>query len=304
MFGACLCRNFAGIWYNKGSMRYLSGLFLFFLALSGCTNTQIFLANLPSNLGSYTSHNNIKYGSEEWQYLNLFQPDVEDGEKVPIVVFIYGGKWKSGEKERYKFAGEAFTARGYVAVVPDYVKYPQGKFPQFVKDVALAVKWVHENAAEYSGDRNNIFLVGHSAGAHIAGLLAADGRYLEEVGGNTGWIKGVVGMAGPYAFNPADYKLTKTFGGDDNLPDSQVINFITGKEPPFLLLHGLKDNVVNPSQSDTLADRIKERGGVAEVIYYDNVDHRGPIRALTRYYRRDFSVLPDIVTFIQKYRSP
>ncbi|MDI7066444.1 alpha/beta hydrolase, partial [Klebsiella pneumoniae] len=96
----------------------------------------------------------------------------------PVVVFFYGGSWQNGARSDYLFVGQALTSRGFVAVLPDYRTYPDTRFPGFMEDAAAAVRWARDHAAEYGGDPSRIFLMGHSAGAHIVALLATDGHYL------------------------------------------------------------------------------------------------------------------------------
>ena len=101
---------------------------------------------------------------------------------APIVVFFYGGGWRSGRKKIYRYAARALARRGYVAVLPDYRVYPEAKYPDFLEDGARAVRWVKDNASRFGGDPGKIFLMGHSAGAHIAAMLSVDGRWLQKVG--------------------------------------------------------------------------------------------------------------------------
>ncbi len=87
-----------------------------------------------------------------------------------------------GSKDKYIFVGEALASKGFIVVIPNYRLYPQVKFPEFVEDGALALKWVHKNIHQFGGDSNDLYVMGHSAGAHIAALLTLDEHYLESVG--------------------------------------------------------------------------------------------------------------------------
>jgi acetyl esterase/lipase len=93
--------------------------------------------------------------------------------------------WAWGSKEQYRFVGAALANSGYVAILPNYRLFPQARFPQFIDDGALAVRWAREHARELGGDPGAIFLMGHSAGGHLAATLALDEQYLEKVGGNS-----------------------------------------------------------------------------------------------------------------------
>ena len=271
---------------------------IFSIFLSGCNSFKLFAVNLPSNInGDFNLKEDIKYGKKSWQKLDVYTPSA-GASKAPVVIFIHGGKWKVGSKDDYLFVGDALAAKGYVAVLPSYIKWPKGEFPDFMYDAAKAVKWVENNIEKYGGDKNNIYLMGHSAGAHIASLVVADERYFKKEGVSRKNIRGIIGLAGPYAFNPGKFYLTKVFGGKENFPDSQVINFIKGKEPPFLLLHGVKDDLVNPIQSTVLANRIREKGGEVRVIKFKKLDHKTLIASLSRLFKSDRTVLNKISEFI------
>ena len=123
----------------------------------------------------------------------------------------------SGSKRTYRYVAKALARRGYVAVLPDYRIYPQARYPDFLDDGALAVRWVKDNAKRFGGDPQKIFLMGHSAGAHIAAMLAIDATWLQKVGLVPGRdIAGLIGVSGPYDFLPLkDETLKIIFGGAD-----------------------------------------------------------------------------------------
>ena len=100
---------------------------------------------------------------------------------APVIVFFYGGGWRSGSKRTYRYVAKALARRGYVAVLPDYRIYPQARYPDFLDDGAQAVRWVKDNVQRFGGDPQKIFLMGHSAGAHIAAMLAIDATWLQKV---------------------------------------------------------------------------------------------------------------------------
>ncbi len=98
---------------------------------------------------------------------------------------------------------KALARRGYVAVLPDYRIYPQARYPDFLDDGARAVRWAKDNATRFGGDPQKLFLMGHSAGAHIAAMLALDATWLQKVGLVPGRdIAGLIGISGPYDFLP------------------------------------------------------------------------------------------------------
>jgi acetyl esterase/lipase len=214
-------------------------------------------------------------------------------------VFFHGGGWTTGDKSQYRFVAEALLSRGYVVVVPSYRLYPTARFPGFVADAAKAVAWSHRHASEYGADASQLFVMGHSAGAHIAAMVSFDERYLAAEGGEAAWVRGFIGLAGPYDFLPlTDEYLKDVFGPVDKYPDSQPINFVDGREPPALLLHGLSDGTVWPRNSQRLAAKIRAQGGKVTEHYYEGMGHGGVLGALSIYLRSRRPVLDDIAAFV------
>src|SRR5690606_27264695 len=133
---------------------------------------------------------------------------------APVAVFVYGGGWSSGSRKEYQWAGKMLAAQGFVTVVCDYPLVPEVRFPRFIEDVALAVRWAGDKAAGHGGDASRIVLVGQSAGAYNAAMVALDPRYLKAVGVDRNRIKAFAGLAGPYYFPTLDGPiLSKTFAG-------------------------------------------------------------------------------------------
>jgi acetyl esterase/lipase len=214
------------------------------------------------------------YGPEPWEKLDIYIPPAPAAAPRPVIVFFYGGRWTVGSRSVYPFLGDSFAKRGYIAVIPDYRKYPQVRFPAFVEDGAKALAWVHSHIAAYGGNPGRIFVTGHSAGAHIGAMLAADPSYLAREGKDrSAVIRGFAGLAGPYAFTPNEPDLQDMFGPPERYPSMQATTFIDGTQPPMLLLHGEADDVIRRFNLDRLEARIREKGGVVKSIVYPGVDH-------------------------------
>ena len=142
-------------------------------------------------------------------------------------------------------------------MVADYRLYPQVKYPAFAQDAARALAWVHAHAGEHGGDAARIFVSGHSAGAFNAVMLASEPKFIEAVGGKLDWMRGVIGMAGPYDALPfTESQYIEMFHGANNA-DSMPINHIDGKRPPMLLGTGTDDTTVRPGNSDRMAAKLK-----------------------------------------------
>jgi acetyl esterase/lipase len=212
-----------------------------------------------------------------------------------MIVFLYGGSWQEGTREGYGFVARALATRGFVVAVPDYRLVPEVRFPAFVEDGAAAVRWVRANAARLGGDPDRIVLVGHSAGAYNASMLALDPRWL---GQDRAAVRGFVGLAGPYDFLPLDGPITQAaFGGTPDLPQTQPINFASAGDPPALLLHGTADTTVYPRNSTRLAERLRAAGVAAQVKQYPEVGHVGILTAIARPFRGRAPVVEDVTAF-------
>ena len=241
-------------------------------ALAGCSGVQ-FINAVTSDSG-YTQTSGVAFGDHGLK-LDVYAPD--QVVNAPVVVFFYGGSWQAGESRNrasYKFAGQALAAAGYVAVIPDYRLYPQVKYPDFLADCAQAVKWAHDNAAAYGGSAAKLVVMGHSAGAYNAAMLALDPDYLKAAGGDRTWLRGMVGLAGPYDFLPlTDPVLQVIYGPREQWLQTQPINHVDGRGPPLLLMAGDNDDEVHVKNTNNLYNRIQASGGKAERVTYPSMSH-------------------------------
>src|SRR5690606_35000588 len=188
-----------------------------FAALPARAQVTIFSPfNLPGAVdGGVHKEADVAYADGERKKLDIYTPERPEG-PAPVVMFIYGGGWAAGDRFEYEFVGRAFAANGYVAVIPDYRKYPEVVYPTFLSDNARAMKWIEDNIALYGGDTSRFFLAGHSAGAYNAVMLGLDSAYLHEYG-VTMTIRAIAGISGPYNFYPFEYnEVRRTFGNAPN----------------------------------------------------------------------------------------
>ncbi len=271
------------------------------LALSACSVSRLVQAVTPT--GHYRRTDGIAYGEGERRRLDLFVPNpiAERGEgaHAPVVVFFYGGSWQRGQRTNYGFVGEALASRGFVVAVADYRVYPDVTFPGFVEDAASAVAWMRRNARRYGGDPSRLVVAGHSAGAHIAMLVALDRDYLAAAGAPDA-IAAAVGLSGPYDFLPlTSERLKGVFGAHDALSRTQPTRFVRADAPPLLLLHGSDDTTVAPRNAQRLADHVLAAGGRVEVKLYPGVGHIGLLARLAAPLRGGETVLDDITTFVR-----
>lgn len=252
-------------------------------AQRGLSWTPAGLVNLLTGFGGFDVVRSIAYGAAPRRSLDVYAPRraARTG-AAPVVVFFYGGSWQEGAKEIYRFVAAPLARRGHVVVVPDYRVYPDVRYPDFLHDAAAAVAWTRQHAQQFGGDPDRVVLMGHSAGAYMAAMLAIDPQWLDAVGLTPSRdIAGLVGIAGPYDFLPLRDPVLKVIFGGANRPVTQPITHVRGGEPPALLMTGAADRTVDPGNATRLADRLRAAGGTARVAVYPRIGHLGVIGAFT-----------------------
>lgn len=231
----------------------------------GCSPAALLNATVPRT--GYTLEADLAYGRLPRQRLDYYAPAAPraDGKTV---LFFYGGAWRQGNKADYLFLGQALASRGIGVVVADYRLFPDVRYPAFIQDGALAVGWA---ARRFGSER--LFLMGHSAGAYIASMLAANTTYLRAVAVDRLKLGGLIGIAGPYDFQPRNYRwLRDIFDKADNAA-IQPITHATAPLPSALLLHGADDHLVAPRNSERLAAAWQAARAPVELKLYERVDH-------------------------------
>ncbi len=246
------------------------------LFAAGCQSVGFGIANA----GVDPPAASVVYDRQRNLSLDLYRPAAPANGSAPVVVFFYGGSWRNGERGQYRFVGERLAESGVLAIVADYRTFPRAVFPGFVEDAAAAVAWARAHAAEYGGDPQRLYVAGHSAGAQIAALVGLDARYLAPHGMKPRDLAGVIGLSGPYDFEIAGYE--DVFGPESQWPEAQPIRFVDGDEPPFLLVHGTGDRVVEAKDSQELADKLRSVGGRAELLWLPDAGHIAPLAAMYR----------------------
>ena len=266
--------------------------------LSACS--PIAAINLLVPREGYDVRAGLAYGPDPRHKLDVYVTQGLNG-PAPVLLFFYGGAWSSGDRSQYLAFGQSFASKGIVTVVADYRLYPQVKYPAFAQDAALALAWVHAHVREHGGDPARIFVSGHSAGAYNAVMLASEPKFIEAAGGRLDWIRGVIGIAGPYDFLPlTDPDYIDMFHGANN-QDAMPVNHVDGKRPPMLLATGSDDGTVLPRNSDRMAAKLKAHGNSAEVIKYPGVGHVGIILSLAPGFRGKTTLREDMLRFIRSH---
>ena len=266
--------------------------------LAACSPLTLLNGAVPEDGSNVTA--GLAYGTLPRQHLDVYRPT--DATHAPVVVFFYGGGWRSGERADYRFVGDALAARGIVAVVADYRLYPEAGFPAFLRDAALAVAWTQRHIGDYGGDPARVFVAGHSAGGYIAAMLALDKRWLAAAGSSPASLAGWIGLAGPYAFLPIEARgVRPVFGYPDTPADSQPIHHVSRHAPPGLLLTGAADTTVDPRRNSVgLADALHEAGACAQLVQYPDLGHKLLVGALSRPLRWRAPVLDDVSAFVSR----
>ena len=266
--------------------------------LSACSAVDLLNATVPSD--TYRRTQGLAYGPDPRQLLDVYQPGA-DIRNAPLVVFFYGGNWTSGERGDYRFVGEALASRGIVTVVADYRLSPAFRYPAFVQDSAGAVRWAFDHAADYGADPARIFVMGHSAGAYNAAMVALDSRWLAAEGLAPSRLAGWIGLAGPYDFLPIiDPKARVAFSWPDTPDSSQPLAHASSTSPPALLLAAADDSVVNPRRSTVaMAERLRASGVRVESALFDGVGHVTLLAAMASVLSGRAPVLERVTRFVQ-----
>ncbi|MEO9166855.1 MAG: alpha/beta hydrolase [Aestuariivirga sp.] len=262
---------------------------------------EIFNALVPKDKGSKLLAKDVPYGAEPRLKLDIYAPTEGQG-PWPVIIFVHGGSWSSGNKNPYEFVGRALAAQGFLTILPNYRLHPEHRYPAFVEDTALAIDWATRHASEYGGDPKHIIASGHSAGAYNVALAILDKHYLAALGTDVSAIKGVALLAAPLDFLPLDPGVAQdVFGEVPDLPATQPINFATADAPAFFMAYGTADTTVRPKNSINMAAALKAVGVPVELKAYDGVGHVGILLALSTWRRGSPPSLADITAFAKSH---
>lgn len=245
-----------------------------------------------------------RFGPGGRQVLDVYGTAANASEPRPVLLFLHGGGWNSGDPADYGFIGRAFAPEGFVVVTAGYRLHPEAVFPAMLEDTASAIAWTRVNIARLGGDPSRIVLAGHSAGAYNAAMSALDRQWLAREGLGPDAIAGVIGLAGPYDFFPfTSDSARNAFGHVPDGETTQPIRFAHPGAPPMLLLHGDKDTVVRSRNSHALATELEAVGARATTRIYAGMDHTDVLISLASPWRGSRPVLGDMVEFARSVRA-
>ena len=249
---------------------------------------------------------NVAYHPDLAPRLDVYQPATGTGH--PVVIYVYGGSWRSGNKELYAPAAQRLLPSGFVLVIPDYTLFPQAGYPRQTEEIAAAIAWTLEHIQDFGGDPRRVVLVAQSAGAQIAGLALLEPRWLAAYGHSAADVRGFVGISGAYDFravlayhsaSPRAYNMmNQILGGADNAERASPLNYVTAQAPPTLLIHGDADTTVPISVGLDFHHRLQAAGVPSEFVTFPGAGHADILfRALTEQPPRLFEYL---VGFVQR----
>lgn len=229
------------------------------------------------------------------QRLDLYFPEHRNATPTPVVVHVHGGGWARGDKASgpwFLFVGEELIARGYVVASANYRLAPVHQWPAQIEDVACAIRYLREHAASFGIDPQRIGVWGNSAGGHLVALLGATDSF--SGAGVSTRPQAVVALYGihdltadlPLLTSAAIECLVSSCQSD---PDIAVLNgaspvsHVSADDAPTFLVHGVRDILVPPSQSQALFDRLQEAAVPSQLLLVENAGHElvpsgGPIQ--------------------------
>lgn len=273
-------------------------------------NAPLHLLNALTPVRHLHVNADIAYGEHPRHMLDLYLPK-NMAAPAPTLIFFYGGRWVRGNRRDYLFAAQALASQGFIVCVPDYRLHPEISYPDFIEDGARVVNWAAEHIENHGGNPERIFVMGHSAGAYIAAMLAYDPRFgfagTESgpvAGPVAGPIAGMIGLAGPYDFLPITCPIVRgVFARHHEDQTTQPAHTAQAGGPPALLLHGDNDVTVRPRNAERLADRLRSVGNAADLRIYPGISHIGIALALARPFHSRAPAVSDIANFVRKRQA-
>ncbi|MCC7156452.1 MAG: alpha/beta hydrolase fold domain-containing protein [Bryobacterales bacterium] len=205
--------------------------------------------------------------------LDIYRPSSPGAR--PVLFFIHGGAWKSGDRKLYPPLANRFAKEGYVVVLPSYRLSPKHKHPAQLEDVAAALAWTFKNIAQYGGNPQRIYVSGQSAGGHLAASLGLNPQWLAPYGIKPADIRGVLALSGVYDLTGAlQVQAPNVFGEQPEiLRQASPIEYAGAGAPPFLITYCQWDYAFLPQQAEALHRKLKDAGARSELIFVPRENH-------------------------------
>lgn len=229
------------------------------------------------------------YGPDEQQVLDFYPAS---GQKAPILVFLHGGAWRTGRRTELESFARALADQGVLMVVPDYRTAPEHPFPAQIEDVAAAVRWVLDHAGPCGGDATRLYLGGHSAGGHLAALLAVDPRWRARVNLEADEVRGVVTVGGVFRIESVEggfpSAIVESVFGPDRVSwlEASPLELVARRPEAvgtarWLLLVGEDEPELTRLESRRFAEALDAAGSAVTRIEIPGTGHAGALEVLS-----------------------
>jgi len=246
----------------------------------------------------FTLKADIEYGFDESQKLDIYFP-LEAAAESRTIVFIYGASWRNGSRKEFEFVGQTLADAGHTVIIPDYRHYPAVVYPEFINDLVRSLTELDHRAIELLGtELDQIVLMGHSSGAHLAALLSSDDDLLADIELQ---VIGLIAIAGQYDLSLSDAEVQAVFRNVERSSDVRPVDQVTQSHPPTLLIHGSKDKLIPKGHTDRYAEVLKAAQVNVETLYLEKTGHIGsisglaaPLEARNRYQEKALSFLDSL----------
>ncbi|HEY1723028.1 MAG TPA: alpha/beta hydrolase [Magnetospirillaceae bacterium] len=221
----------------------------------------------------------VLYGQDFFQKLDILLPTDTELKELPVLIFIHGGAWKNGFKEWFGYMAPALVSLPAILVSPNYRLAPQVKFPVPLDDCCAMLSWVYSHIAAYGGDSHRIFIGGHSAGGHLASLMALRPELLTKRGLPKDVIKGCFALSAAFDMQrkKADAQraqlLDLLLQSDDDGASSSPIEFVNGNKVPFHIVHGTHDFPELLTDNKRMVEALRKEGSPVEHYVLDGHSH-------------------------------
>ena len=284
--------------------RYLRFSSLLLASIVLRTRPSVDALNASIDISGLRIERDIAYASGAMGAMDVYRPAWHPARsgagKLPLLVFIHGGAWKSGGRSEYHFLGATLARAGVVVAIPDYRKTPDAFFPDFLEDNAQAVAFARAHAAEWGADPARLFLAGHSAGGYNALMLGLDPRYLAAHGMRLSDLAGVIGISAPADFLPSiDIDVIAAFGATPDPQLIQPIAYASANAPPILLMHGERDDIVGLHNAISLVRHMQHAGGKVRLRRFRWLGHLSIMAAIAPIFSWMAPVAREIRDFIR-----
>ncbi|MCC6191093.1 MAG: alpha/beta hydrolase [Anaerolineales bacterium] len=257
-----------------------------------------------------TVHRNVVYHSDMPKRLDVYCPPAAGAH--PVVFYVYGGSWHSGNKVLYASAAQRLLSEGVVVVIPDYTVYPAAGYPRQSQEVAAALAWTLDHSHLYGGDPGRVFVAAQSAGAQIAALALLDRRFLAPYGHNPSEVRGFIGISGVYDIptqlaherrkGRSGQYVISVMGGRQNVTVASPLAHAGAHAPPALLIHGDVDGTVPVQMSLDLHARLRAAGVDCELAIYPGGGHSGILFDALR--QKPSRLISDVMGFVRRATAP